>query len=225
MSTTISITISPPYEDGGHEAFNIKSFMDKIAKHLFVVGKEQGSKGKIHYQIALTIENYKRSNFIRDYIKPSMLKQFDISKHSKALVINVHDDEKYLFGYCMKENNYNTNLSPGLLEYCKLYYQNTKLESKKQFHTCNDKITNDQIAEGLIQHCLDNDFGLCDDGTYRKYMTTIRNKFKYSQFARLNKDKLLEYVNFHLSGSVKKNIKKINSFDSIDISSLLNNQQ
>lgn len=175
----------------------------------YCIAEEKGN----HLHIALKFDDCLRQDDIRKRVKKFM--RLDEESNDKiALKVKFHGDWEYLLGYIhkdgkIKEISYDIQkeeIERGLKRYTNGdkadYISSKKEEHIKKYWTC------DEIVENFIKFCLEIKVDTYYEWAWFDFLSRNFDKFKYTTFARIRKDPLVEHVSAGLKYFKYYSVKK-----------------
>lgn len=178
----------------------------------YVVAREFGTNGHEHLEAYVEFPEEKRQDKVKEVLRklyPDIPKEEFINV--KVSINHLDTDERYGYGYSLKEGNILASTLTPQQELDALYYYNSKKELIQQKISqlqAPKRITLDFIADSLLDCVVayykssrkklergENISWLCQEFLY--YFTK-EHKIPFSLYQKMSKEKLVEYVLDHL---------------------------
>lgn len=185
----------------------ILEFLKKYSLN-YVLSLESGETGHLHLECYAQFPNKKRTDHIKSKIismYPSIPK--NEQKNIRVCVNTIDPDPLYGYGYALKENNViSTTLDPfqcaDASDYYEKHVENVESAKKKSFKKMSPNLSINEFADGLLDfihfYYQDRQYDSSENiswliDNYRMSVVKTR-KFKFSDYQKLNSEKLELYV-------------------------------
>jgi hypothetical protein len=204
MTQAYSVTLNLPIELQESLPTITESYLHLLADKKHIQSYEQCKDGKLHCHIGYLSDPQKStSNETRKF---NSCYPFSKKDHPNAIKHISHDSWDTLIGYIAKDNittKLSTNLTHELIDQCRTNYTTLIKTAKKQkYYTLN------QIVEHLIDYIQKTPLNLKSycralkgdnmQGYIRSYLKTIKKNILYTTYAKLNLDKLIEFLRIQI---------------------------
>lgn len=179
-----------------YDSEKINNYLLSISQTFIMCGEDSNNQVQ-HYHIAMYKEKQTKPSHLKlSFNNLLQIKDVDEKKHT--VCVKAHNEFQFLLGYVCKDKNviYQKNVNNDAIESA-LKLRNEHIEYIDNI-PLDKKYSIDQIADLFVSWLTHFQYGSPGLNHYNMFLRTIRGKLTFSNYQKINKEKLLEYAEIHI---------------------------